>query len=157
MDVSDSAPGSDSDASPAKGSRKTLRGNSSKSKAAAAPARRQPSRTAAAKVSLAEAHSDSILDTSSSDEADKGSNRKRTGLSSDKAAVKRQKAVVEDSDCSMGDSANTHKELGLVSDSEAVSDEESDKENRPASPQAAAVKYVSQPLLNLTALLQSWA
>ncbi len=41
----------------------------------------------------------------------------------------------------MGDAANTHKELGLVSDSEAVSDEESDKENQPASPQAAAVKY----------------
>ncbi|DBA97836.1 TPA: hypothetical protein ACH3X3_012700 [Trebouxia sp. C0006] len=143
VDVSDSEPGSDSDASPAnaKGSRRTLRGNTSKSKAAAAPARRQPSRTAAAKVSLAEANSDSSSDSSSSsDEGDKGSNRKRTGLSSDKAAVKRQKAVIEDSDCSMGDAANTHKELGLVSDSEAVSDEESDKENQPASPQAAAVK-----------------
>ena len=152
MDVSESEPASDSDASPAnvKGSHRTLRGNSSKSKAAAAPPRRQPSRTAAAKVSLAEANSDSSSDTaSSSDEADRGSNRKHTGLSSDKAAVKRQKAVIEDSDCSMGDAANTHKELGLVSDSEAISDEESDKENQPASPQAAAVKYISQPLVNL--------
>jgi len=152
VDVSDSEPASDSDASPAnaKGYRRTLRGNNIKSKAAAAPPRRQPSRTAAAKVSLAEANSDSSLDTSSSsDEADKGSNRKRTGLSGDKAAVKRQKAVIEDSDCSMGDAANTHKELGLVSDSEAVSDEESDKENQPASPEAAAVKYISQPLVNL--------
>jgi len=152
VDISDSEPASDSDASPAQaeGSRRTLRGNSSKSKAAAAPARRQPSRTAAAKISLAEANSDSSLDTSSSpDEADKGSNRKRTGLSSDKATVKRQKAVIEDSDCSMGDAANTHKELGLVSDSEAMSDDESDKENQPASPEAAAVKYMSQPPVNM--------
>ncbi len=59
--------------------------------------------------------------------------------------------MIEDSDCSMGDAADTHKELGLVSDSEAMSDEESDKENQPASPQAAAVKYVSQPLMNLKA------
>ncbi|KAL0045080.1 hypothetical protein WJX82_007731 [Trebouxia sp. C0006] len=67
------------------------------------------------------------------------SQSRRSGSSS-QAEVKRQKAVIEDSDCSMGDAANTHKELGLVSDSEAVSDEESDKENQPASPQAAAVK-----------------
>lgn len=159
MDVSDSEPASDSDASPAnaEGCRRTLRGNRSKSKAAAAPSRRQPSRTAAVKVSLAEANSDSSLDTSSlSDEADRANNRKRTGLSSDKAAFKRQKAVIEDSDCSMGDAANTHKELGLVSDSEALSDEESDKENQPASPEAAADKYKSQPPVNFKACCGLW-
>ena len=144
VDVSDSEHASDSEASPAKarGSHRLQKGNSSKAKAAA-PVRRQPSRTAAVKASLAESISDSEQDTSSA-EAENGSNRKRTGLSSDQAAVKRQKAVMEDSDCSMRGADSLDKELGLVSGSEAVSDEDSDKENQPAPLEAAAVRYKLQ-------------
>jgi len=143
VDLSDSEHASDSDAPAArqKGSCRSLRGNSSKAKAAAAPARRQPSRTAAVKASLAELSEDSSQDMSS-DDADKGSNRKRSGLGKDKAGVnKRQKAVVEDSDSSMRDADGVGKELGLISDNEAMSEDESDKENQPASPEAKAVRY----------------
>lgn len=142
--VSDSEHASDSESSPAKarGSHRLQKGNSSKAKAAA-PVRRQPSRTAAVKASLAEPISDSDQDTSSV-EPEKGSNRKRTGLSSGQAEVKRQKAVVEDSDCSMKGDDSLDKELGLVSGSEAGSEEDSDKENQPAPLEAAAVRYKLQ-------------
>ena len=90
VDVSDSEHASDSEPSPAKArsSHRLQKGNSSKAKSAA-PVRRQPSRTAAVKASLAESSSNSDQDTSSA-EPEKGSNRKRTGLSSDQAAVKRR-------------------------------------------------------------------
>ena len=144
VDISDSEQASDSETLPAqaRGSHRSQRGNGSQARTTA-PVRHQPSRTAAAKASLAEPVSDSDQDTSSG-EAEKLSSKKRTVLSSDKAVVKRQKAVVEDSDCSMGDADSMNKELGLVSDSEAVSDEDSDKENQPASLQAAAVRYKLQ-------------
>lgn len=141
VDVSDSEHASDSDAPAArpKQSHRTLRGNAGTSNPAAVPARRQPSRTAAVKASLAETSSDSSQD-NSSDDNDRGSNRKRSGLGSTKVEAKRQKAVEEDSDDSMQDADRIGKDLGLISDSDAMSEDGQDKENQPAAPDADAVR-----------------
>ena len=142
IDMSDSEQESDSDSpgSKRKGTRQASRGKASKSDAAL-PARRQPRRKAAVKVSLAESLSESseadsqqsaaAEEEASDDNQEDSRNKKRIGqdCKADKAGVKRQKALAaeDDSDDSM---AEPHAAV-VISDSEAQADEESDKENQP--------------------------
>lgn len=142
VDVSDSEQESDSDTPDAKhkGKRRTLRTSNAKSDTAP-PARRQPKRTAAAKVSLAELPSDSSEADSeqSAEEAASDGNQEESGSKkrigqdgkADRAGTKRQKALVaeDDSDDSMAE-ADTE-DVQVISDSEAQANEESDKENQP--------------------------
>lgn len=143
VDITDSEQESDSDSPDAKrkGSRRSLRGSNAKSDPAP-PARRQPRRTAAAKVSLAESPSDSSESSSeqsaeeaaSDDDQEDSGSKKRIGRDrkADKPGAKRQKALIteDDSDASMAEAGE--EDVQVISDSEAQPDEESDKENQPA-------------------------
>ena len=144
IDIPDSEQESESDLPGAKGkgTRRFAWGKTSKSDTAL-PARRQPRRTAAAKVSLAESVSESSGTDSqqsaaeekeaSDDNQEDSRNKKRIGqdCKADKAGVKRQKALVadDDSDDSMAEAENDV--AVVISDSEAQADKESDKENQP--------------------------
>ena len=144
VDIPDSKQESESDSPGAKGkgTRRSSRGKTTKSDTAL-PARRQPRRTAAAKISLAESPSESSGTDSQQSAAEEGEssddnqkdsrNKKRIGRdhTPDKAGVKRQKALVaeDDSDDSMAEAENDV--AVVISDSEAQADEESDKENQP--------------------------
>ena len=173
VDVSDSEQDSDSDSSAAKrkGNRRSSRGKTVKSDVAL-PARRQPRRTAAARVSLAEsANESSEADSQQSSEEEEeeeakdasGDNqedsrsKKRIGrdCKADKTGIKRQKALVaeEDSDVSMAEADN--EDALVISDSEAQADEESDKENHPTK-QTRYVLFVSLQVNGCTPLRQTY-
>lgn len=145
IDILDSEQESENDSPGAKrkGTCRSSRGKTAKSDTAL-PARRQPTRTAAAKVSLAESPSESSEADSqqsaeeeeqeASDGNQEGSrSKKRIGRDHKvgKAGAKRQKALVaeDDSDDSMAEAKGVV--AVVISDSEAQADEESDKENQP--------------------------
>ena len=149
VDVSDSEDASGSTNSPPKrgGTRCPLRSNANRLNTAA-PARRQPRRTATAKGSLAESPSNSSdIDSeqsvdeefASDDNGEQQGNsrskrRIRQDCKGDKADVKRQKALVteDDSNDSMAEAGGSKQDAQVISDSEDQSDEESDKENQPS-------------------------
>lgn len=168
VDVSDSEQDSDSDSSAAKrkGNRQSSRGKTVKSHVAL-PARRQPRRTAAARVSLAESANESSeadsqqsseeeeeeAEDASGDNQEDSRSKKRIGrdCKADKTGIKRQKALVaeEDSDVSMAEADN--EDALVISDSEAQADEESDKENHPTK-QTRYVLFVSLQVNGCTPL-----
>ena len=136
VDVSDGQHASDSEASEDLPRARRGKGN----KPSTAPARRQPSRAAAAKVSLAETSGlSSDDDEMETDSENKESNRKRSGALTRTASAKRQKAEPDGGDSSMedADDAVDRQKADLISDSEA--ENASDKENKPAA--AVVVRY----------------
>ena len=146
IDIPDSEQESESDSPGAKrkGTRQSSRGKTAKS-GTALPARRQPSRTAAAKVSLAESASESSEadsqqsveaeeeEEASDDNQEDSRSKKRIGREhkADKAGVKRQKALVAEDDSDDSMAAAEGDVPVVISDSEAEADEECDKENQP--------------------------
>lgn len=147
VDIPDSEQESESDSPGAgrRGSRRSSRGKTANTNTAL-PARRQPRRTAAAKVNCAESPSSDSSEADSQQSAEEedeeeasddnqeaSRSKKRTGRQrrADKAGAKRQRALMAEdgSDDSMAEAE--HDTALIISDSEAQADEESDKENQP--------------------------